>query len=305
MAGHDGDDLQFRDDHGVDVFYRQWDRAEPRGIVLVAHGASEHSGRYARFARALTDEGWAVYAPDHRGHGLTSAATGVGRLGPGGGAALIGDLHRLRDLASADHPGVPVAVFGHSMGALIALGYATQHPTALDGLVLCGFPASADGVAAFAEQLQQAAAAGLGDEPAPSLAGLNAAFEPARTPFDWLSRDEAEVDRYLDDPFCGDRHPLTFGYLAGLFEVGVPALSPDAASAINCPVLLIAGDQDPAAAMGQNVHELEKVLETAGVAAESRLYSGARHELLNELNRDDVTADIVTWLTAHVLSDDK
>ena len=125
---------------------------------------------------------------------------------------------------------------------------------------------------------------------------FNAPFQPQRTDFDWLSRDQSEVDRYLSDPFCGDRHPLTFGYLAGLFEVAVPALDVDALRAIQCPVLLIAGDQDPAAGMGENVRELGAGLGAAGVAVASRLYPGARHELLNETNRDEVQKDLLAWL---------
>jgi len=302
MTGHDVDELRFTDARGVNLFYRRWTCTTPRGVVLVSHGASEHSGRYDRFGHALAEAGFVTYAPDHRGHGQTSSGTGVGRLGAGGGAALIEDLQELADTARAEHPGLPVALFGHSMGALIALSYATAHPTGLTGLVLCGFPASAAGVASFADQLGQAAAAGLTDEPAPSLAGLNAAFEPARTSFDWLSRDESEVDRYLADPFCGDQHPLTFGYLAGLFEVAVSAMTVGSFRSIGCPVLLIAGDRDPAAGMGENVRELEALLGAADVQVMSRLYPEARHELLNEVNRDEVTTDVVAWLREHTSS---
>lgn len=301
MNTHDATELSFRDVHGVEIFFRRWSCRRPRGVVIVAHGASEHSGRYDRFARALADAGITTYAPDHRGHGRTAASTGVGRLGPGGGDGVVDDVDALVLLAREQHPGLPAALFGHSMGSLIALGCATAHPADVQGLLLCGFPAAAAGVAAFAEQLHQASAAGLDDAPAPSLAGLNEAFEPARTPFDWLSRDEAEVDRYLADPFCGDQHPLTFGYLAGLFDVAVPALQADALAKIGCPVLLIAGTRDPAAAFGANVDELESAMREAGVAVTSRLYPNARHELLNETNRDEVTADIIAWLDAHVL----
>jgi alpha-beta hydrolase superfamily lysophospholipase len=286
----------FRDAAGVDVAFRHWPVTDPRGVVLIAHGASEHSGRYERFASALVDAGLAAVAVDHRGHGATAAATGPGRLGPPGPDALVDDLDQLLDVMDGHHGGLPVALFGHSMGALIALAYAARHAERLRALVLCGFPASLAGAPMVAEQLRQATDAGARDEPAPLLAGYNAAFEPARTPFDWLSRDEAEVDRYVDDPLCGDDLPLTFGFLADLFAGVGPALDIDALAAITCPVLLIAGDRDPAAAMGDHVRELESGLRAAGVSVSSRIYPDARHELLNETNRDEVTADVIGWI---------
>ena len=151
-------------------------------------------------------------------------------------------------------------------------------------------------LSAFSQQLGQAIAAGMGDQPSPSLSGLNAAFEPARTPFDWLSRDPAEVDRYIADPLCGDDMPLTFGFLNELFDTVVPALEPAALAAIGCPVLLVTGERDPAADMGNFARQLEAALRGAGVKTSSRFYADARHELLNEINRDEVTSDVVTWL---------
>ena len=137
------------------------------------------------------------------------------------------------------------------------------------------------------------------DEPAADLlSSNNAPFEPARTPFDWLSRDADEVDRYVADPLCGDGNPLTYGYLIDLLNVVAPA--GEHLDAISCPVLVIAGDQDPAAAMGAHATVLAEALTAHGVAVDLRLYEGARHELLNETNRDEVTADIVRWLQARL-----
>ena len=147
----------------------------------------------------------------------------------------------------------------------------------------------------LADLLQGVADAGMRDEPAADLlASNNAPFEPARTPFDWLSRDPAEVDLYVADPLCGDGNPLTYGYVIDLFEVVAPAA--EQLASISCPVLVIAGDQDPAAAMGANATGLGEALVAAGVPVEVTLYEDARHELLNETNRDEVTSDIVAWL---------
>src|SRR5439155_10577298 len=119
----------------------------------------------------------------------------------------------------------------------------------------------------------------------------NKAFEPARTRYDWLSRDAGEVDRYVADPMCGDDNPLTYGYLIDLFDVVVPARAKLAS--IGCPILVIAGDRDPAAAMGAHPTRLAEALRADGVEVDLKLYADARHELLNDTNRDQVTAEIV------------
>jgi alpha-beta hydrolase superfamily lysophospholipase len=287
------------DSHGVEVFSRWWPLAAPSGLVVIAHGASEHSGRYDRFATALNAAGFAAVAIDHRGHGRTGQATGVGVMGPGGGQSVVDDLHELRAAAVATVPaGTPVYFFGHSMGSLIGLAYLTQHSEGLAGGVLCGFAANVNEVAATGALLQSLADAGMRDQSASDLlSSNNASFEPARTPFDWLSRDPAEVDLYIADRFCGDSNPLTYGYFIDLFALIAPAA--DQLATISCPVLVIAGDHDPAAAMGAHASALSEALRAAGVEADLTLYEGARHELLNETNRDDVTADIIGWLKSH------
>jgi len=164
--------------------------------------------------------------------------------------------------------------------------------------VLCGIPADVDGVAALRELMQAATEAGLRDEPLATFTGYNEAFEPVRTTFDWLSRDEAEVDAYIADPMCGDGNPLTYGYLIDLFDVVAPAI--EHLDAISFPVLVIAGDRDSSGAMGAHPKALAAALASAGVSVDLTLYEGARHELLNETNREEVTADVVAWLLTRI-----
>jgi alpha-beta hydrolase superfamily lysophospholipase len=215
-------------------------------------------------------------------------------MGPGGGRAAIDDLHELRAMAeSRVGDDTPMFLFAHSMGSLIALAYLTHHADGLAGSVLCGVPFDVDGAAALAPLLQGFAE--MRDQPAADLLGANnAPFEPARTAYDWLSRDADEVDRYVADPMCGDDNPLTYGYLIDLFDVVAPARAE--VESITCPVFVIAGDQDPAAGMGAHATTLTNALRSAGVDVEVILYEGARHELLNETNRDQVTGDIIGWL---------
>ena len=292
------DELTFRDRHGIEIFVRRWPTANAVGAVVISHGASEHSGRYDRFARALNDAGLHAYAIDHRGHGRTAGATGKGRMGPPGGAALVDDLDHVVDLARDDGADLPVLLFAHSLGSLIGLAYLTRHSDRLAGAVLCGFPASLVDLPVLGEALGTITDEATRDTPVDALSAFNDPFEPARTQFDWLSRDDAEVDAYLADPLCGDDMPLTQGFVADLFGIVGDAVGPTALAAITCPVFVIAGDRDPSGAMGENPKALEAALRDAGVTVERRLYPGARHELLNETNRDEVTADVIAWLRA-------
>jgi alpha-beta hydrolase superfamily lysophospholipase len=290
---------RFVDAHGVEVVSRWWSVDAPRGIVLIAHGASEHSGRYDRFARALNDAGFAAVAIDHRGHGGTQPEPGPALMGPGGGRAVVDDLAQLQAEAVTELGEVPVVLLGHSLGSLIALAYLTEHSAGLAGCILSAVPADVDSAAELEPVLRGVADAGMRDEPMTDLfSAHNTQFEPARTAYDWLSRDEAEVDRYLADPLCGDDRPLSYGYLLEIIEVVAPAR--ERFAGISCPVLVIVGDEDPAAAMGEHAEKAAAALVDAGVATELIVYEGARHELLNEINRDDVTGDLVAWISAQV-----
>jgi alpha-beta hydrolase superfamily lysophospholipase len=287
----------FTDAHGVEVSYRRWlPSGAPRAIVEIAHGASEHSGRYARFAEYLAGRGYAVFADDHRGHGVTAKATGVGKTGPGGWDAMIEDLHEFAAVARAEAGDVPLVLFGHSMGSFLAQAYIQRHGAALAGVVLSGstgsFPDLPETVAAL-ETLPA-------DDPAPLFAAFNAAFEPARTAFDWLSRDEAEVDKYVADPMCGDDAPLTMGFVVEMLRGGGQMWTPENEARIPkaLPVLFITGEADPVSGGGAaTVRELEARYRANGLTDVTALDSAdAPHELLNETNRDDVQHDVAEWL---------
>lgn len=293
------EEQSFTDSHGVEIATRWWPVEEPVGIVLISHGASEHSGRYDRFARALNAEGFGVAALDHRGHGGTAAGASIATTGEGGGQALVDDLHELRAQAVERFGSdLPVLLFAHSLGSLIGLAYLAQHADGLAGTILSGFPADLDATEATGELLQAMVEASGRDEPVGDLTGGAAQAEGARTPYDWLSRDEAEVDAYLADPLCGDQHPLTFGYLLDVFDVVAPARG--RLGSLGVPLLVVAGDQDPTGAMGAHPRGLAAALDAAGEQVELIVYEGARHEVLNETNRDEVTADLLTWSRARL-----
>lgn len=287
-----------RGSDGIEIFYRRWIPAsDPQGIVLVLHGMSEHSGRYARFAEALLDDGIAVYAPDHRGFGRTAAATGQGRTGPAGFEGVLEDVRSLQGQARADLGDLPVVVFGHSMGSMLAQAYVPRHAD-LAGFVLSGTSGPNPVLGEMVEGMKALVEAGAGDEPLDALGPFNEAFAPARTDYDWLSRDEAEVDAYIADPMCGDGNPVTAAFVAGLLELLLSAGQREVIESIEggTPVLLVTGEADPVSDGAATVRELEEIYRQVGLEVTAHYYPEARHEILNETNRDEVTADIRRWL---------
>jgi len=263
---------------------RRWSAgARPRAILVVAHGMGEHAGRYLAPLAPIIRRGVDVAAIDHRGHGEDArAAASLGDYGEGGFAGVEADLLALVDWARAAAPSLPVILLGHSMGSMIAQALAIDHGDRLDGLILSGSVA-VDHIPA-------------GGDPAGLIAALNSPFEPARTPFDWLSRDEAEVNLYLADPLCG--FGLTDASFASLAAAG-PRLA-DAASLAaipdDLPIYIFSGDMDPLHSVLGGVMPLIERYEAAGKTIESRLYAGGRHEMLNETNRAEVVEDLWRWL---------
>lgn len=272
---------------GTEVFARSWrPDGEIRGVVQIAHGMGEHSARYARFAAALVGAGWWAVADDHRGHGHTAPdAAHLGDFGPGGWDAVVDDLLVLGRHLDAESGGRPRVLFGHSMGSFAAQQVVLDHSDTISAAILCGTTAL-DVVAGVVAE-------GGGG----GLESFNAGFEPSRTPFDWLSRDPAEVDRYIADPLCG-------------FDVNAAGLASMAAGAArhgdaaelarirdDLPILLIAGSADPLNFGLALVELVTQRYRDAGVTdVQTHWYTDARHEILNETNRDEVTADVLAWL---------
>lgn len=273
---------------GTTVMGRAWRADGASASVLLAHGMGEHCLRYERFATALNEVGISVYAYDHRGHGRTSPDA-LGDFGAAGWSGLVSDLGQGLGVARGQNPDVPLFLFGHCMGSFAAQSYLPEGSQKIDGVILSG---SAD----FSVLAQFLAAA----PEAATLTAFNAAFEPARTPFDWLSRDTAEVDKYIDDPLCG--FDPSEASAASMLEGGLALVDPDRWSSIrsDLPVYLFVGDKDPVNADLALFHSLVEKFQKAGVASlETKVYPQGRHEMLNETNRDEVTADIVSWLQRH------
>lgn len=296
---------------GTEIFVRRWlPEAAPKAVVQIAHGMAEHSQRYTRLADELTAAGYAVYAEDHRGHGETTTARDIGYLGDNDGfASVVGDLATVQARAESENAGLPVFLIGHSMGSFLARAYAIQHGESLAGLVLSGTAGDPGLLGRVGTAIAKTESRLRGRRArSPLMTRLtfgqyNAAFKPARTEFDWLSRDESEVNAYVADPACGQ--VFTAGFYADLLPA-LARINNDAEVAsipAALPIMVISGDKDPVGANGKGVRAVADQLRHAGVRDLTlQLYPGARHELFNETNRDEVTADVIAWLDERVVS---
>lgn len=268
----------------------RWQSSTPaRAIVVIAHGMGEHALRYARFAGDLTEAGFVVYANDHAGHGATvQAPSQLGDFGPEGWPIVVADLRRVIDRARADHPGLPLLLFGHSMGSMAVQHLLTEGTEGIDAASLSGTTA-VDLMAAGMESSADSEGGSLFD-------AMNAAFAPTRTDFDWLSRDEAEVDLYVADPLCG--FTMEEASTTSLGQAGLGFSTPARTASIrpDLPIYLFSGDKDPVGGNGALVEMVGQRYRDAGLRrVDVRLYPEARHELLNETNRHEVTADFLAW----------
>lgn len=278
--------FEVRSAHDVAVTVHRWDPAgSPRGIVQLAHGMGEHLLRYEPLAANLTDAGFVVVGQDHRGHGATAADGALGELGPGGWEELVRDIGRVSDRVRADLPDLPLVLLGHSMGSFAAQQYVLDHSRELAGLVLSG--------TTTLDLLEPA----LDLDGPTDLSAFNAPFAPARTDYDWLSRDEAQVDAYIADPRCG------FGLAAEdnrqMFVSARQLADPERLAQLrgDLPVYVVVGDADPLNAQLALVQTLVQRLREAGLRDVTlRSYEGARHEVFNETNRAEVVADLLAWL---------
>lgn len=281
------------------------DMAEPRGVVQLVHGISEYVLRYAPFAEFLTKYGFIVVGDDHLGHGKT--AKGPQEYGfiseRNGWTHLADDVHALRVLTGEKYPGLPYFLLGHSMGSFLARTYLIRWPGTLTGAILSGTGQESAPIVALGKLLS-----GLGDPHKVnklvirlSLGAYNKKFAPNRTGADWISRDEQIVDAYVRDPLCafvptaGMNHDMMGGLQFIANKENLAKMDKDT------PVYFFSGDQDPVGAMGEGVKKVFGFFQSAGVRdVTMKLYPGGRHEMLNELNRAEVYADVLSWLETHL-----
>lgn len=277
----------FIDDEGVVIETVEWAVESPRGIVQISHGIGEHSGRYAALAADLNRAGFTVVADDHRGHGRTGMRqwgddpSQLGRLGPGGLRATIAAIGRFTGLTRERFPGLPLVLLAHSWGSLMAQIALNDRPDAVDGLVLSGTAYRLPGWMDAGDLNRRHA-------------------QPGGTGAEWLSRDPAVAAAWVADPLT---FPAETAKLLGVRDslrlLGRPARR----LPVDLPVLIQVGSDDTLGA-GRSAERLARAYRRRAGLTDVRVivYDGARHEVYNETNRDEVVADLVAWIEAHVLT---
>ncbi len=297
-------DFRFQTIDGANLHVNGWAVEKPKAVVQVLHGMAEYGARYARLAQALATAGYTTYAHDHRGHGKSvPEGTPPGHMADSDGwNRIVEDAHGVnRDIAKR-HPGVPIIVLGHSMGSFVLQQLLFEHPNDMVAAALSGSNGKPPAIAMVGKLVARFERARVGKRnPSPVMQKLtfdeyNKAYAPARTEFEWLSRDPEEVDKYVADPLCGFAvsTQVWIDMLRALDRIANP--SNVAKVPKGMPLYLFAGDKDPVGDCGKGMKRLYDTYKRAAIFdARLKLYPDGRHEMLNESNRQEVTDDFIAW----------
>jgi alpha-beta hydrolase superfamily lysophospholipase len=296
-------------DDGARLFVYRWlpDAGAGKAVVHIAHGLAEHAGRYERLAETLTERGYAVYANDHRGHGRTAGEPeNVGHFAHAcGWARILEDIEQITRQIKGEYPNHLVILFGHSMGSMVAQHLATRG--LFDAVDMSGANGNVGALIHVGKWITRFERWRLGRRGKSELLNrlsfdaFNKAFKPNRTAFDWLSRDEAEVDKYIADPMCG--FLCSTQLWADLLDAIAEAAEPEFRARIpkQLPMYLFSGSRDEANEEGRGLTALAEYYRSIGMEKVSyRIFTQARHETLNEINRDEVTGHLADWFDAIV-----
>ena len=279
-------------------------KANAKAVIVIAHGMAERKERYDEFTSFLAQNGYAVFIHDHLGHGESVENDDyLGFFGEEDGwKTLVEDCYTITNYAREIFPNKPLILFGHSMGSFVARAFAEMHPLTLDGAIFCG-TSGANPAAGIAVKLADFIARSKGNFyrsefiNAVAFGAYNKKIKPQRTDFDWLTRDNEIVDKYVADKYCGFLFTAC-GY-RDLFSVLKYVSGKNWYKGVrkNLPMYLIAGDADPVGEYGAGVKQVVSDLKKTGHEnVEIKLYKGGRHEILNETDRNIVMDDILVWL---------
>ncbi|TGQ69748.1 alpha/beta hydrolase [Mesorhizobium sp. M00.F.Ca.ET.186.01.1.1] len=287
----------------LNLFVRQADN-RPRAVIQINHGLAEHAARYARFADFLGPRGFHTYVHDHRGHGATRAPDApLGRFAQDDGPAkVIADVAAVHDLIASEHPNLPVILFGHSMGASVALNFLLRHSGRIHAAAIWNGNFSqgllgqvALGVLAW-ERMRLGSDVPSRLLPKLTFQAWGKAVPNHRTLFDWLSRDPAEVDKYIADPLCGWDASISMWRDVVTMALNGGRDSGFAGVRRELPVSIVGGEKDPASDYGKGINHLADRMRAMGFSnLVSKVYADTRHESLNEVNRDTIMDDFAAW----------
>lgn len=290
---------------GKELYLYCWENVEnPKGMIQIFHGMAEHAGRYAQLAEYLNSYGYIVYAGDHRGHGKTEECEeNLGYIGRDGFNAIVEDKHLIQEHMQLKYPQLPMLILGHSFGSFVAQEYILRYGKELKGAVLCG-SAAQKGTMVLAGRAISSVEKTLFGEKKPdklldslSFGSYNKRIRDKEHKFAWLNTQSAEVKKYEEDPFCG--MVCTTGFYYYMFKGLARLYDKERLDKIpkNLPIYIISGEEDPVGGYGRLVKELYKTYMKAGINnVNMKLYSGARHELLLEADKEEVYKDLLNWL---------
>ncbi|EJO5349140.1 lysophospholipase [Clostridium botulinum] len=297
-----------REDININVYKWEPDKKQDiKAVLQIAHGMAEAADRYERLASYLSDQGYVIYANDHRGHG--KSALGLDKLGylgeEDGFMSMVEDVHTLNTIIRDENKGLPIFLLGHSMGSFISQRYLQLYGQNLNGAILVGTNGRQGSLLNIGILIAKLEMRVKGREHKSNLlnklsfGGYNKKFKPNRTECDWLSRDEKEVDKYINDEYCGAIFPTSFYYdfFKGLKSIWKEQNKNNIPK--NLPIFIIAGDKDPVGNFGKGILDLYNFYKSIGIKDVSyKLYEGGRHEILNELNKKEVFKDILNWINS-------
>lgn len=297
----------FKGEEGLDIYTYKWEDEnikKPKAVIQIAHGMAETAQRYETFAKVLAKNGYIVYINDHRGHGKTAKIIeNVGHLAEKEGfRCLVEDMYTLTNIIKKENEDLPIYLFGHSMGSFASQRYIMDYSNNLSGLILCGSNGKQGIILNLAHliinrEIKKYGRRSKSNKINDLIFGGEIIRRNEKTKFDWLSRDKEQVEKYINDPFCGVVCSCGFFYdlVQGLKEIEdkenlkkVP---------LDIPIYIISGDKDPIGKNGKGVLRLRDRYIKLGVKdVTCKLYKDGRHELLNEINREEVFEDIICWL---------
>ncbi len=300
----------FKNKENSTIIYYKWgNNTKPKAIIQLAHGMSEWAGRYDYFANKLVEEGYLVYGNDHCGHGKSSE--NIDKLGYLNGNdkfyTMVEDIKHLNDIIKNENKDIPIILFGHSMGSFLSQRYLEEYGDTIDGLILSG----SNGKPKFFTKIGllvcklEILLKGTGNRSKLmdklSFGGFNSSVKNPKTDFDWLCSEKSEVDKYIEDEFCGFIYPTEFYYdlINGLWDIHKKE-NLNKIKKIDIPIYIFAGDRDPVGYFGKGILNLYNTYKELGVKdLNYKLYKDGRHEMLNEINKDYVIKDIISWVNNH------
>ena len=285
--------------------------SKPKAILQLVHGLGEHAGRYKEFASKLTNEGFLICADDHRGFGKsTISKEQIGHIADNKGYELIiEDLKHLMLNTKTDYPNIPYFMMGHSMGSFLTRGFLIEYYKELDGAIIMGTRGKLKGIEKFGKTIAKIQKSIFGGRKRAklidklSVGGYGKKYFPNdNSPLAWLTSDKEEIKKVIEDEYFSDKPASVETYIQ-LFKLIDKISDSKNYSSMNkdFPILLISGDKDPVGGMGEGVkwvYDMYKSLEFNDITLS--FYKDGRHEILNDIQREDVTKEIISWLNSHI-----